>query len=160
MTIRDLITRLELSPHPEGGYYRESWRTDAEVTAAGFDGPRAAMTDIFYLLPQGEKSAFHRIKSDEIWHFHLGGGLEIIEIDDAGRLSLTRLGPDIQSGDHLQHVVPAGRWFAARPAAGSDYALVSCVVAPGFDFREFEMADGTALARKWPEHSGLIGELT
>jgi predicted cupin superfamily sugar epimerase len=132
---------LKMMSHPEGGSYFEVYRNPLQIEAEGFDGPRSMATSIFFLLEQGEVSALHRIKSDEIWYHHDGGCLEIIEIDESGREIITRLGRKIDQGEVLQHVVKAGRWFGSKPASGSDYCLVGCQVSPGFDFRDFELMD-------------------
>ena len=130
---------LQLQPHPEGGHYAEVYRSPLEIEMNGFDGPRNICTSIFFLLEAGETSALHRIKSDELWYHHDGGALEIIEIDDAGNEIITRLGKSVHEGCSLQHVVKAGRWYGARPAADSKFCLVGCQVSPGFDFRDFEL---------------------
>ena len=159
----DLVTSLKLLPHPEGGHYRETYRAsgviDVQALPDGFAGPRNISTAILYLLEAGDFSAFHRIRSDEVWHFHLGGTLLIHEIDSSGRLTTTRLGHDVAGGEQLQHVVPAGHWFAAQPAPSTPYSLVGCTVAPGFAFDDFEMADPAALAAQWPAHADLIASL-
>jgi hypothetical protein len=130
---------LQLLPHPEGGHYAEVYRSPLEIEVNGFDGPRNMCTSIYFLLEAGETSALHRIKSDELWYHHDGGVLEIIEIDETGNEIITRLGKSIHEGCSLQHVVKAGRWFGARPLAGSEFCLVGCQVSPGFDFRDFEL---------------------
>ena len=163
-----LIAHFGLQPHPEGGYYRETYRsaTDVEVRA----GRRAASTAIYYLLEDSDYSAWHRIASDEIWHFYAGQALNVHVLDEGGTLRTHRLGDPLRDpGCAFQAVVPAGRWFAAelasRPlraqheAAGSAFALVGCTVAPGFEFHEFELADAQALIRTYPEHAELIGRL-
>ncbi|VVD96827.1 cupin [Pandoraea iniqua] len=159
----ELVTSLGLRPHPEGGHYRETYRASDTVAAQalppGFSGARNISTAIFYLLEAGDFSAFHRIRSDEIWHFHLGGTLWIHEIDPAGKLTTTCLGADVVNGEQLQHVVPAGHWFAAQPAPSTSYSLVGCTVAPGFAFEDFEMADPATLAAQWPAHRALIERL-
>ncbi|MCI3205923.1 MULTISPECIES: cupin domain-containing protein [Pandoraea] len=159
----DLVTSLELLPHPEGGHYRETYRAGDTISAQalpnGFSGPRSISTAILYLLEAGDFSAFHRIRSDEVWHFHLGGTLWIHEIDAVGKLTTTPLGHDVAHGEHLQHVVRAGHWFAAQPAPSTQYSLVGCTVAPGFAFEDFEMADPAALAAQWPAHRDLIARL-
>lgn len=127
-TPADLIKLLALEPHPEGGYYRETYRS-------------AASTAIHFLLPKGARSRKHRIASDELWHFHLGGPLTVFEILETGERIETVLGPEVARGHKLQHVVPGGRWFGAYPNEGTEYALVSCTVAPPFDFSTFELAD-------------------
>lgn len=126
-------------PHPEGGCYLEVYRNPLQIQVDGFEGPRNMATSIFFLLEEGEISALHRIKSDEIWYYHDGGCLEITEIDEQGRECVTRLGRALHKGEVLQHVVKAGRWFGSRPAQGAGFCLVGCQVSPGFDFRDFEL---------------------
>lgn len=130
---------LQLRPHPEGGHYAEVFRSSLDVEVSGFDGPRSMCTSIFFLLESNEVSALHRIKSDELWYYHDGGILEILEIDEAGNEVVTRLGKMLHEGCKLQHVVKAGRWFGARLGEGSSFCLVGCQVSPGFDFRDFEL---------------------
>lgn len=159
----ELVTSLGLQPHPEGGHYRETYRAadilPQTVLAPGFAGARNISTAILYLLEAGDFSAFHRIRSDEVWHFHLGGKLLIHEIDASGMLATTRLGHDVAGGERVQHMVPAGHWFAAEPAPSTGFALVGCTVAPGFAFEDFEMADAAALASRWPMHRELVTRL-
>lgn len=138
---KEYIDMLSMIPHPEGGFYKETFRSDLQVEFAGFDGPRSICTSIYFLLEKGQVSALHRIKSDEIWYFHDGGALEITEIDENGKQLITLLGRNIAEGETLQHVVKAGRWFGSKPADGSEFCLVGCQVSPGFDFRDFEMMD-------------------
>ena len=143
------VESLYLQPHPEGGYFRETYRATGEVSASslgeGFSGPRSYATGIYYLLEQGDYSAFHRIRSDEMWHFYAGGALEIHMLDASGH-SVALLGSDPSRGEVFQFVVPAGVWFASRPKAGVEYALVGCTVSPGFDFRDFELASTAQIA--------------
>jgi len=153
-----LVRELELSPHPEGGYYRENYRA-ARRDHSG----RAASTLIYFLLPQGQVSRLHRIDADEGWHFYLGGPLDIFELDpDAPHAAprVMRLGTDLANGEQPQHVVPAGRWFGAVPAPGTPYALVGCTVAPAFEFAAFELGDRTALLAMFPQAAELIRRLT
>jgi predicted cupin superfamily sugar epimerase len=110
-------------------------------------------------LEKGNFSAFHRIKSDECWHFYSGNPLEIFVLTANGELQIVALGNDILNGQVFQFVVPAGCWFASRPAYGSQYCFVGCTVAPGFDFADFEMADAAALVNKYPLHTQLIKAL-
>ncbi|MDE2141593.1 MAG: cupin domain-containing protein [Elusimicrobia bacterium] len=149
MTAEDLAARLNLAPHPEGGFYRETYRAA--------DG---ACTAIFYLLPAGAKSNLHRIKSDELWHHHLGGALEIVEIGSGGRVETTVLGPDLEKGEVLQKVVAAGRWFGARPRPGTEWALAGCTVAPAFRFADFELARRAELLKTYPAAAAEILALT
>jgi predicted cupin superfamily sugar epimerase len=112
---------------------------------SGYPGPRAAATGIYFLLAAGEESAWHRVRSDEVWLWHSGGPLTLLDGGDGGTPSaapaVATLGPDLAGGQRPQHVIPAGHWQSARPAAASE-VLVSCVVAPGFDFADFTLLDG------------------
>jgi predicted cupin superfamily sugar epimerase len=159
-----LVRSLGLTPHPEGGYFRETYRAADTIAAAalpaGFAGPRAVSTAIYYLLEAGQCSRLHRIRSDEVWHFYAGDPLVVAEIAPDGTLRETRLGSDIARGCRPQHVVPAGAWFGSYPAPGSRFCLVGCTVAPGFDFADFELADRAALLRSFPAHRALIERLT
>ncbi|RYZ57507.1 MAG: cupin domain-containing protein, partial [Proteobacteria bacterium] len=129
-----LIEQYGMTLHPEGGAFVESYRSSVKVLAEGRTEARVASTAIYFLLGAGEFSAFHRIRSDEVWHFYQGGPIRILEIDSAGFLKETLLGADPSKGEVFQHVVPAGVWFASAPIEGTDYALVGCTVAPGFEF--------------------------
>lgn len=139
----ELIDLLHLIPHPEGGHYRETYRASEQVNTPR--GPRAASTAILFLLAAGERSCWHRIASDEAWHHHGGDGLVIHELDQEGTARSTLLGLELSTGQRPQHVVPAGSWFAAEPLPGSSWSLVSCTVAPGFDFADFELASQVQL---------------
>jgi len=158
--VEELIRRFGLEPHPEGGYYSETYRADKLVRRDGpsaAEGTRAASTAIYFLLAEGAYSAWHRIRSDELWHFYAGSPIEIHSIDDRGVLSTRKLGHALeQPGTVFQAVVPAGHWFAARCCDPSTYALVGCTVAPGFEFSEFEIADTSKLAEKFPLHRSII----
>lgn len=157
-TVESLVRELDLRPHPEGGYYRETYR----AAHVGADG-RAASTMIYFLLPKGQVSRLHRIDADEGWHLYLGGPLEIYELDphepDAPP-RITTLGTNLARGERPQHVVPAGRWFGAEPAPGADFALVGCTVAPGFEFARLELGDRTRLSALFPDVRALIKRLT
>jgi uncharacterized protein len=128
----EIIARLELQPHPEGGHYRETFR-DPRLDANG----RALSTAIYFLLAHGERSHWHRIDAVEVWHHYAGSALILQIADDAGQRSI-RLGPDLAAGEVPQAIVPAGAWQSAESAG--DWALVGCTVAPGFDFATFELA--------------------
>lgn len=158
------IDRLRLQPHPEGGFFAETYRS-AETTAPGalprrFSGTRALSTAIYFLLENGQTSAFHRIQADEIWHFYAGNPLHVAVIDSAGHLETIRLGPDSAGGQVFQAVVPAGRWFGSFLPESEGYALVGCTVAPGFDFADFELATRGQLLALFPQHRGTIERLT
>lgn len=158
VTVETLIRELRLDAHPEGGFFRETWRSSV-VDARG----RAAGTLIYFLLPQGHVSRLHRIDADEGWHLYSGGPLEIYEFDEADpgdALRVTTLGTDLARGERPQHVVPAGRWFGAACATGTDYALVGCSVAPGFEFARFELGNRSELETRFAQHRALIRRLT
>lgn len=130
-----LIERLGLSPHPEGGWYRETWREGA----AGEAGGRGHATAIYFLLEAGQRSHWHRVDAAELWMFHAGTTLDLrLASGDAGPVETIRLGIDIAAGESPQALVPTGWWQATETRGG--WALVSCVVAPGFDFAGFELA--------------------
>jgi uncharacterized protein len=131
-TAGDIIARLALLPHPEGGHYRETFR-DPRLDADG----RSLSTAIYFLLARGERSHWHRIDAVEVWHYYAGSALALQIADDGGRRSF-RLGPDLAGGEAPQAVVPAQAWQAA--ASTGDWTLVGCTVAPGFEFAKFELA--------------------
>lgn len=145
------IQTLELQRHPEGGWYRETYRSDQQVETPA--GPRPASTAIYFLLGAGEASHFHRLSSDEIWHFYAGGPLTIHLLTESGYQQLP-LGPE-----HLQAVVPAHTWFAAEPDTQTDSCLVGCTMAPGFDFADFELGNKTDLSALFPAQKALIDKL-
>ena len=165
MTALDYIRYLNLAPHPEGGYYKETYRALETIpygslpTRFAPSHDRSFATAIYYLLLAGEFSAFHRINSDEVWHFYAGGLLHIHVLHPDGQYTRLHLGSNLAQGHTLQAVVPVGAWFAAEPAPGTDFALVGCTVAPGFDFKDFEMAKTTSLLPLYPEQSNLITRL-
>lgn len=154
----ELIRALNLQPHPEGGYFCETYRSDR----LGADG-RSAGTVIYFLLLRGQVSRLHRLDADEGWHLYVGGPLEIHELDE-GRPddapTVTILGTDIERGERPQHVVPAGRWFGATLAADAPFALVGCTVAPGFEFTAFELGSAAVLEAKFRRAHALIRRLT
>jgi uncharacterized protein len=132
-----LITTLGLVAHPEGGYYREVYRSPAAVKPLDSRDARSALTTIFFLLPQDQVSRWHRVQSDEVWHFYEGAPLELWVTRDLSRIEHHRLGP-VEPGQQPVLVVPAGSWQAARSTGG--YTLVGCTVGPGFDFNDFALA--------------------
>lgn len=149
-----LIEKLQLQPHPEGGYYKETYRNFEEITLE--DGRiRNVGTVIYYLLEEENRSHFHRLKSDEIWYFHQGDPLEILTINE-GLLEKHILGNRLENGETPQLLLPAQTWFAAGLANGKGYALVSCSVSPGFDFLDFEMAKRTDLLDEFPDLEEII----
>jgi predicted cupin superfamily sugar epimerase len=158
------LERLQLTRHIEGGAFREVYRSNLMLSRQSlplfFQGDRNASTHIYFLLAAGQFSAFHRIAADELWHFYYGDPLLVYEIGHNGRLVIHRLGNDPEKGESFQAVVRAGSWFASAPAEGSEYALVGCTVAPGFDFADFELADRAALSSQYPEYEELIRRFT
>jgi predicted cupin superfamily sugar epimerase len=158
------INHLALSPHPEGGYYRATYKSDLTIARtalpSSYQGDRSASTAIYFLLDEGNFSAFHRIASDEVWHFYAGGSLIVYVIDPEGNYSELHLGDGSEEGEVFQAVVKAGCWFASRVRDAAGFALVGCTVAPGFDFADFELAGRSELTRKFPAHQKLIEELT
>ena len=158
------VEKLNLTQHVEGGAFREVYRSALSIPRKSlpilFQGDRNIATSIYFLLEKGDFSAFHRIASDECWHFYFGDTLLIYEIGHTGGLTVHRLGSHFEKGESFQTVIRAGSWFASAPAEGSEYSLVGCTVAPGFDFADFELADREALLRQYPGHGELIRALT
>ncbi|MFI5735554.1 cupin domain-containing protein [Kribbella sp. NPDC051587] len=133
-----LAELLDLEAHPEGGWYRETWRSEVTFQPDGYDGERASATAIYFLLGPGEESVWHRVRSAEIWLWHSGGPLTLQYGESPEQAVSVTLGSDVAAGQQPQVVIPAGAWQAARPA-GDQEVLVSCVVSPGFDFADFTM---------------------
>jgi uncharacterized protein len=148
------IANLALMPHPEGGFYKEVFRSKMEVFRKSSPDLKQACTSIYYLLSEKDYSGFHRIASDELWYFHKGEPLFIYEINFQGVLITHELS-DENSGQ-LSLVIEAGSWFAASIPSGVGFSLVSCAVAPGFEFDEFEMADKASLKALYPSYVNII----
>ncbi len=163
MNATHLINLLQLKPHPEGGYFKETYRALEEIPIAAlpqrFTGNRNYCTAIYYLLQQGGRSVFHRIKSDECWHFYEGVTLLVHVIENDGNYYSIKLGKDIAAGETFQFVVPANTWFASEPVPGNTFSLAGCTVAPGFDFADFEIADKKNLLLSFSQHSHIINRL-
>jgi hypothetical protein len=161
--MEELIHSLQLQPHPEGGFYRETYRASEKIKGAHlparFGGDRAFSTAIYFLLRSQDRSVFHRIQSDEVWHYYAGGTLSIYVLQQ-GELQVHRLGTHPSRGESFQVVVPAGCWFGARVEEPGSFVLAGCTVAPGFDFADFEMADREELLRAFPAHRAIIEQLT
>jgi predicted cupin superfamily sugar epimerase len=158
------IEKLGLEQHPEGGYYRQTYRADLilpqEALPTQFTGSRPASTAIYFLLGGEDFSALHRLRSDELWHFYVGGSLIVHVLEENGQHSEIQLGSDPEAGEVLQAVVKAGRWFASRLKDSRSFALVGCTVAPGFDFGDFELAKREDLLERYPQHRQLIQSST
>jgi len=164
---RELIERLGLAPHPERGYYVETYRASLVVDGAAgaslpHGAPRAASTAIYFLVTRAQPTTFlHRLVSDEIFHLYEGGPLDVLLLGaDDGAGEVARLGRDVAAGERPQLVIRAGTWFAVELAPDATHALFGCTVAPGFDFADFELAQGPELAARYPAHAGRIAGMT
>ncbi len=158
------IRRLDLAPHPEGGFFKETYRSTESIKSSDlpdrYQSDHCFSTAIYFLLKGNESSVFHRIKSDEIWHFHIGSPLLIHSIDQDGMLFEIKLGRDLENGELLQAHIRQGCWFAAEVLDKENFTLVGCTVAPGFEFEDFELADSDKLSAQFPRHSELIKRLS
>lgn len=159
-TAQQLIAHYQLRAHPEGGFYSHTYVSDELIPAHAlpqrFTGDRFFSTAIYFLLGEKQFSAFHRIKSDELWHFYTGVGLHIYVIHPDGRAEVLKLGNDVAKGYNFQQVVKAGCWFASKPVNNNGFSFVGCTVAPGFDFADFEMAEKEMLLKTFPQHGEWI----
>lgn len=159
--IQNLIHQYNLLPHPEGGYFKETYRSEESIPASGlplrFSGGRTFSTAIYFLLLKDLFSAFHRIKSDECWHFYEGESLKVHVLHLDGTYELIRLGKNREEGEVYQAIVPAGAWFASETSG--EYSFVGCTVAPGFDFADFELARAAELKSEHPKSASLIERL-
>ena len=158
--IESIIERLKLQPHPEGGWYAQTYRSAGSTPPMG-TGKRVRpwSTSIYFLLTGENFSAFHRLKSDELWYHHAGDALAVEMIDAEGRYERLEIG-SVMEGYAPQAIVPGGCWFASHPLEGSQWALVGCGVAPGFDFDDFELAEADVLAAEYPQHEDVIRRYT
>jgi predicted cupin superfamily sugar epimerase len=158
------IRKLGLVPHPEGGYFRETYRSGETINLAvlpkRYTGKRSFSTAILFLLEGRQVSRLHRLTSDEVWHFHAGSGLTIHVITTKGRYHSIKLGPGSGRDEVFQAVVKSGDWFGATVNDAKSYSLAGCTVAPGFDFADFEIADASKLSRKYPRYRKMIERLT
>ena len=158
------IEKLELLEHPEGGWYKEVYRSDESIPENGlparFNAGRSISTSIYYLLEKENKSHFHRIKSDELWHYYSGNSAIEILIIRKGKLERLLLGSNFEEGESFQLVVPKNCWFAAHLINKDGFALVGCTVSPGFHFEDFEMAEQKELLQNFPEFIDTIKQFT
>ena len=163
-TQEELIEALSLRPHPEGGWYREVYRSPEEIVARAlaprYEGARRFATSLLFLLGRDDLSVLHRVSSDETWLFHMGDPLELLAIDESGAHTSCVLGHDVSAGQVLQRTVPFGAWQGARVAPGGAYSLVGCVVAPGFEFEDFEGGEREDLLARYPQYDTLIKRFT
>lgn len=163
-TAQAWIDRLDLESHPEGGYYRETYRTDESIPEsalpARFDGPRDVAALIYFLLPADAFSALHRIQQDEIWHFYAGASITLHQIVPDGTHETQTLGRAVTEGQQLHAVVRAGTWFGATVDVNEGYGLAGCTTAPAFEFADFELAEPAVLTDAFPQHQAVIERLT
>ncbi len=164
ITADTLIRHYDLQPHPEGGYFIETYRSTGIIPAAAlpptFSGALPYASSIFYLLEEGDMSCLHRIRQDELWHFYLGDPMRLLMISPDGVFSEVLLGQDVLNGQHLHYTVPAGYWFGATPASGSAFCLLGCTVAPVFSFADFEMGYTEPLLALFPHLGRIITQFT
>jgi predicted cupin superfamily sugar epimerase len=153
-----IVERLGLGPHPERGFYAETYRCATGV--ATDRGTRAASTAIYFLLAAEHRATYlHRLRSDELFHLYEGGPLEVLLLAADGSSQVARLGRDLAAGERPQLVIPAGTWFGTELAAGVELCLWGCTVAPGFDFADFELAQGPELAARYPTQAARIARM-
>jgi len=159
-----IIKKLDLKPHPEGGYFKETYRSSGEIASGSlnsyYSGKRNYSTCIYFLLRSGDFSAFHKINQDEIWHFYAGSPICLHVISEAGDHTKHVIGKDVCKGQSPQLVVPGNHWFAASVINKGDYSLVGCTVSPGFDFADFTLPNRAELLNKFPQHQKIITELS
>jgi predicted cupin superfamily sugar epimerase len=162
--ILKIIDKLNLLPHPEGGFYKEIYRSDGVIKAnslsSEFLGSRNYATSIYFLLTSEAFSAFHKIKQDEIWHFYDGSPIQLHVISETGEHTQYVIGNDVLKSQNPQVVVPANHWFAAKVVQPNNYSLVGCGVSPGFDFKDFTLPTRAQLLQKYPQHKKIITALT
>ncbi|MDD8025854.1 MAG: cupin domain-containing protein [Acidobacteriota bacterium] len=158
------IRRLDLTPHAEGGYFREIYRSMEAMPRAAlpgrFPGDRVFSTSIYFLLAAGQVSLFHRLRSDEIWHHYEGGPAVLHVLDPGSGYQRLVLGRDAGRGQSHQRILPAGCWFGAELDVSASFLLAGCTLAPGFEYADFELAGRAALTADFPGQAGLIARLT
>jgi predicted cupin superfamily sugar epimerase len=155
LDVARLVKKLGLGKHPEGGYFKQTYSSGAVVNVEGYDGPRNIATAIYYLLSGNEFSAFHRIKSDEIWHHYAGGPITLYTISHDGKLSKIKVGKDVP-----QAIIRAGTWFAAALNGKRSYCLLGCTMSPGFDYRDWELGKRDNLIMMYPQYKKIIERYT
>jgi len=155
-----IVEHYQMQPHPEGGHYLSTYRSQEllheECLPIRFVGERPFSTAILFLLEGGDFSAFHRLKSDELWHFHSGSAMNIYVIAPDGGFELITIGRRFDLGEVFQATVKAGHWFASSPVNEEGYSLAGCTVSPGFDFQDLEMGDADLLSGEFPQHESMI----
>ncbi|AZQ62220.1 cupin domain-containing protein [Flammeovirga pectinis] len=158
MTKSEIIQQLQLEPHPEGGFYAETYRSHKTVLLPEDKLERNVSTAIYYMLGKGDFSTFHRLKFTEIWHYYDGSPVKLVEITPEGELIETIVGKDFSKGQVPQYIIKGGNWFAGAALIDDEegYTLIGCTVAPGFEFQDFEIADTNVLKKEYPKYSELI----
>lgn len=163
-SIQNIIQKLQLEPHPEGGYYRQTYKSVGEIKEdslrENYQGKRNYSTCIYFLLTSENFSAFHRIKQDEIWHFYDGSPIRLHMISKSGVHTSHKIGRDLGNGEVPQFVVEGGNWFASEVIHENSYSLVGCTVSPGFTFEDFELKSRKELISIFPENEEIITKLT
>lgn len=164
MTTEEVIALFDLKPHFEGGYFRETYRSDEAIVDTAlperYGGQRDISTCIYYLLTAGNFSAFHRLQGEEIFHFYLGDPVVMVQLLPDGDVHEIMMGNDVLAGEQVQVIVPRGVWQASYLKDGGEWALLGCTVAPGFDIADYEHGDWEALIRQYPSHHAHIMKLT
>lgn len=162
--VEEIIEKLDLTPHPEGGYFKETYRSDGLIDKESLDtqysGNRNYSTSIYFLLTSDAFSAFHKIHQDEIWHFYSGSPILLHMIDQEGYYSEVTIGSNLNKDETPQFIVPGGVWFASEVKNENSYSLVGCTVAPGFDFDDFELGIRDKMIEKFPKHKEVINRLS
>ena len=163
-TAKYWIEKLNLQQHPEGGYFKEVYRTGEIIPKHSlherYTGDRDHSTSIYFLITSSEFSAFHIIKSDETWHFYTGSSVAIHKIDETGKYSAVKLGSNPENDEVFQYTIPHGTWFAAAVDEADSFALVGCTVAPGFHYDDFELGEREKLIKSFPQHKEIIRRFT
>ncbi|WP_299837474.1 cupin domain-containing protein [uncultured Tenacibaculum sp.] len=164
MTAQQIVNKFDLTQHPEGGYFKETYRSNGiiknENLSENFIGDRNHSTGIYFLLTSDSFSAFHKINQDEMWHFYLGTTLKLHMISPEGEYSFVLIGNDILNNEVPQFVVPAQYWFAAEVVNENSFSFTGCTVAPGFDFNDFVLPERKVLIELFPQHKEIITRLT
>jgi len=161
---KEIIEKLGLQEHPEGGYYKETYRSKETIRASELNekyvGDRHHSTGIYFLLTSDKFSAFHKVNQDEMWHFYKGAPIKLHTLTQEGDYSFVMIGNDFSKGEIPQHVVIGGNWFAAEVLEENAYSLVGCTVSPGFDFADFVLPKRNELINEFPRRSEIITKLT
>lgn len=161
---RSIIERLNLLPHPEGGYYRRNWQSVIEAEARDASGKtihslRSIGSSILYLLPSNEASAWHRLSCDEMWHHYLGSSLKMYLLSGDGKLEERVLGKDMANGEMPQVIVPRSTWFCAEVLEPDSYSFCGCTLWPSFSYADFDLADKNIMLKKFPQFEELINRI-